>query len=68
MENKQERETVFLGQGLAYGLCIWVGTQSVRVCVGGHVHVCGLCVFMEKCFKGNVALRPLPTPSISLLI
>lgn len=40
MENKQERETVFLRQGLAYGLYTWGCTHSV---VGAYVccvHVC----------------------------
>lgn len=43
MENKQERETVFLGQGLAWGLCMRVGTQ-----VGVDVHVC-VFVYGQEC-------------------
>ena len=45
MENKQEREAVFLGQGLACGSCLWVGTRRgggvrARVCVCVCVCVC----------------------------
>lgn len=67
MENKQERETVFLGQGLAYPLCMWVCTQSVGgACAQVCVHVCDvrvrayLLVFTEESIGGNVALILLP--------
>lgn len=43
MENKQEREAVFLGHGLAWGLCVWVGTQ-----VGVDIHV-RVFVYGQEC-------------------
>lgn len=45
MENKQERETVFLGQGLARGLCTWVGTQ-----VGVDIRV-RVFVYGQECYR-----------------
>ena len=44
MENKQEKETAFLRQGLAYSLYTWVCTQSTAetyVCLHVYVRVYG---------------------------
>ena len=63
MENKQEGETAFMGQGLACGLCMWVCMQRhihTRA-VGVYVRMC-LRVFTEESVKRNVALILLRYP------
>lgn len=66
MENKQERETVFLRQGLTYGLYTRGGTH--RVAGGVCAPVC-VCVHM---YVEEGSLQPLPRhptpPSVNLLI